>query len=468
MARGHLDGVMHQLRRLVGAEPLESGSDGQLLARFVAEHDEAAFAALTRRYGPLVLGVCRRVLHDPHAVDDAFQATFLVLARKAASIAKQDSLGSWLHGVAYRIAVRARVGASRRRVVETLEADMAHADPSTVDVGPESAAEIQELSRILDEELQRLPEKHRGPLVRCYLMGQTNEEAARELHCPPGSMSWRLAQARECLRQRLTRRGATLSAATLATALSAQAAPAAVPAALLAAALRTGTTPGAVSAAATELADAILPTLGVSKIKMGAAGLVFGLAVVGIGVLVHGLSSGSGAAHVAVVDPAADLAGAQPRPDPGAADFKLPDDPQAVLVAVGPDTHVGWDFQLRRDGSMASRARPGMGGPAKTTDMPAKEVQELMQWIVQEMRFFDMKEEHIDHKGLETVLRLAQFKDMTEEMARDRHFPKVLRVQVEGRKHEVTYWGIDGLPETPERQRVKAILARIETLKTKP
>jgi RNA polymerase sigma factor (sigma-70 family) len=169
-----------------------------LVERFVQRQDEEAFAALVRRHGPLVLGVCRRVLHDWDDAQDAFQATFFVLARKAASLAKPEALGNWLYGVAFRTAVKARARAARRREYER-QAGRATANPS-------SELARRDLWEALDEELSRLPEKYRAPLVRCYLEGKTNEEAARELGCPPGSMSGRLARGRELLRERLTSR----------------------------------------------------------------------------------------------------------------------------------------------------------------------------------------------------------------------------------------------------------------------
>jgi RNA polymerase sigma-70 factor (ECF subfamily) len=176
-----------------------------LLEWFVAGQDEEAFAALVRRYGPLVQGVCRRVLHDWDDAQDAFQATFLVLARKAASLAKPEALGNWLYGVAYRTAVKAKARAARRRETERQAASLPRPDPSL-------DRARHELREVLDEELSRLPEKYRAPLVLCYLEGKTNQEAARQLGCPAGSMSGRLARGRELLGERLAAREKGLAA----------------------------------------------------------------------------------------------------------------------------------------------------------------------------------------------------------------------------------------------------------------
>ena len=186
------------------AEP----SDGQLLQRFTAEHDQTAFAAVVARHGPMVLGVCRRILKDWHDAADAFQATFLVLVRKAGSLSRPELLGNWLYGVACRTAVRAKARAARRRAHERGVAAMAIPAPTTEGEGPDFREE-------LDEELNSLPEKYRTPLVLCYLQGRSNAEAARLLGCPAGSMSWRLAKAREALRQRLVRRNPACTAAPL-------------------------------------------------------------------------------------------------------------------------------------------------------------------------------------------------------------------------------------------------------------
>ena len=178
-------------------------TDGQLLARFVATRDEPAFAALVRRHGPMVLGVCRRLLPRGPDAEDAFQATFLVLFRRARALDRGGSVANWLYTVAYHVALRARADAARRRQCE-------RAVPRR-DEAP--AADVwSDLRPVLDEELTRLPDKYRAPVVLCYLEGKTNEEAGRLLGCPVGTVKGRLSRARDLLRARLARRGVTLSA----------------------------------------------------------------------------------------------------------------------------------------------------------------------------------------------------------------------------------------------------------------
>src|SRR5262249_30053195 len=150
------------LRTVVAGPDEEAPTDARLLERFVRQHDGEAFADLVRRHGPMVLGVCRRVLDDAHEAEDVFQATFLVLARKADAIRQGESLGSWLYGVAYRTALRARAEAARRRALAWEADDMPPSDPA-------AEAAWRELRPLLDAELQRLPEKYRAPVVLCYL-----------------------------------------------------------------------------------------------------------------------------------------------------------------------------------------------------------------------------------------------------------------------------------------------------------
>lgn len=185
-----------------------SPPDGQLLQRYVATHDQSAFATLVERYGPLVLGVCVRVLQNSHDAEDAFQATFLVLARRAATLDGRGSLGNWLYAVAYRTAIKARQSAARRRARELQVLNM-----STVLSSEEE--EWSDLRPLLDEELNQLPVKYRAPLVLCYLEGKTQEQAARELGWPTGSMSRRMNRARDLLQERLARRGLALSTGLL-------------------------------------------------------------------------------------------------------------------------------------------------------------------------------------------------------------------------------------------------------------
>jgi RNA polymerase sigma factor (sigma-70 family) len=259
MSEGPRPTLLAYLRRLGGAATL-GGSDAELLQRFAVQRDEAAFVALLRRHGPLVWSVCRRVLADEHAAEDAFQATFLVLVRKARSVSKQASIRSWLYGVALRVALRARQqdNLRHRRESETPSRASGDADKETMwlDMGP-----------ILDEEIQRLPEKYRLPIILCYLEGQTNDEAAKILRCPRGTIATRLARARERLRSRLLRRGVSLSAATLAALLSDNAMSAAIPPLLIGQTAKVVLS-GAVSASITTLTEGVLHAMFLSKLKM--------------------------------------------------------------------------------------------------------------------------------------------------------------------------------------------------------
>jgi RNA polymerase sigma factor (sigma-70 family) len=286
MATGQISLVLGHLRRLIGPRAVPDQTDVQLLDRFLHLHEEAAFEDLVKRHGPLVLGLCRRVLGDPHDAEDAFQATFLVLARKAGSIRKQQSLGSWLYGVAYRVARKARAGVARRRVWEkpagvqtSGDGPAAAAEPEHVSASqpdPVAQAMSQEMRAVVDEELQKLPCAYRESLIRCYLQGQTNEEAARALGWPAGSMSRHLTRARELLRERLVRRGIALPTGLTAALITGQLAAASVPAALAKtstrAALAFAGNPvrlaGVVSPHAAGIAQTILRAMFMTKLKI--------------------------------------------------------------------------------------------------------------------------------------------------------------------------------------------------------
>jgi RNA polymerase sigma factor (sigma-70 family) len=226
MADVPLRTVIRRLATLVSARQLGGLSDAALLQRFVAQHDEAAFEVLVWRHGVMVLGVCERVLRHGADAEDAFQASFLALAREATSIGKGEAVAGWLYRVAYRIALKGKAGAARRKQHESRF-------PGTTARAPSDDLVWQDLRPILDEEVNRLPDKYRHPFVLCYLEGKSNTEAARQLGCPPGTIATRLAWARERLRSRLTRRGVELSLASLAAALAAEAARAAPPALLV-------------------------------------------------------------------------------------------------------------------------------------------------------------------------------------------------------------------------------------------
>jgi RNA polymerase sigma factor (sigma-70 family) len=256
-------------------------TDGQLLARFVAARDEAAFAALVRRHGPMVLSVCRRVLRHEQDAEDAFQAAFLVLARKAGSVVKRESLSCWLYQVAYHTALEARAAGARRRARETPMPDAPHPE-----VAP---AEADDWRPLLDRELGRLPEKYRAAVVLCDLEGQSRREAARVLGVPEGTVSSRLATAHKRLARQLARYGLA-PAGGVAAALSAGRASAQVPAALVwstarAAALVAAGHLAAAPGPAVVLMRGVFQTMFLTKLKLTAAVAVVVAALVAGGLV---------------------------------------------------------------------------------------------------------------------------------------------------------------------------------------
>jgi RNA polymerase sigma factor (sigma-70 family) len=212
MAPVRLATVLRHIHHLAGTPPERDLPDAQLLQRFLAGRDEAAFRALVDRHGRTVLGVCRSVLRHEQDAEDAFQATFLILARNAASIRRGAALASWLYGVAYRVASNSRRQTQRRQQRERRARTMARAEPH-LDTA------LRELQEVVTQEVQRLPEKYRGPFVLCCLEGKSKSEAAAQLGWKEGTVSGRLAEARQRLRQRLARQGVALSAALCVSAL---------------------------------------------------------------------------------------------------------------------------------------------------------------------------------------------------------------------------------------------------------
>jgi RNA polymerase sigma factor (sigma-70 family) len=273
MTNAHVNPLSREIRQLIGAGSRDDVPDGQLLDRFTATRDEAAFELLIRRYGRLVFGVCRRVLADPHAAEDAFQATFLVLVHKAGSLDRGRPVGDWLYTVAVRLARRARANAARRRGHEAAAA--------TARAAAVNESWDGDVARTLHEELNRLPDKFRVPLVLSYLEGRNYQQIARQIGCPVGTVGWRLAQARDALRDRLAGRGVVCPAAGVAALLAANVAPAAVPAPLVHAttqaalwfAAGAAAGPAAASARAVELAHGALGSM-TAKLKVAAAAVL--------------------------------------------------------------------------------------------------------------------------------------------------------------------------------------------------
>jgi RNA polymerase sigma factor (sigma-70 family) len=258
--------VLGNLHRLFHQGTVAGLAEGKLLEQFIADRDEAAFAALVARHGPMVLGVCRRILCDETDVEDAFQATFLILVRRAAAIRDSELLAGWLHGVAHRVAVRARAQSARRRRYEPGGIDL-HDLPAR-----EPATYESDLRSMIDEELAGLPGPLRLPVVLCYLEGLTHDEAARKLHWPVGTVRSRMARARSILRRRLARRGISADGGALTVALARPPIGAALgdstARASMAFSTKNAATATAVSATAAALAQGALHTMTISKLML--------------------------------------------------------------------------------------------------------------------------------------------------------------------------------------------------------
>jgi RNA polymerase sigma factor (sigma-70 family) len=267
MATNATDRVFDQLRRLVLPREGAGATDAKLLGRFIENRDESAFEALLRRHGPMVWGVCRRILANRQDAEDAFQATFLVLVRKATSVRPREMVGNWLYGVAQQTAVRARALNAKRRGREKQVNPMP--DPPA-----DFAPPRHDWQDLLDRELSRLPDKYRAAIVLCDLEGKTRTEAARQLGWPEGSVSGRLARGRAMLAERLAKYGPPLSVAALAAELAKNAASASPPAAVTASTLQAASAlvvgqaaSGLVSADVVVLVEGVTKAMLLTKLK---------------------------------------------------------------------------------------------------------------------------------------------------------------------------------------------------------
>jgi RNA polymerase sigma factor (sigma-70 family) len=279
MATNQLRRVIHSLRTASLPHEEAGRTDGQLLESYILSREETAFTALVHRHGPMVWGVCRRVLRGHQDAEDAFQATFLVLVRKATSVRPRDMLANWLYGVAQRTALKARASAARLRARE-----------KQVPAMPEPALEQKlwdDLQPRLDQELGRLPDKYRAVIVLCDLEGKTRKEAARHFRLPEGTVASRLATARTMLARRLARSGLAVSGGALGALLSQTAALAGPPASVVSGAIKAAcffaagqvAAPGVVSVKAALLAEGVLRTMLLSKLKIATVVLVIVAAV---------------------------------------------------------------------------------------------------------------------------------------------------------------------------------------------
>ncbi|HTU93465.1 MAG TPA: sigma-70 family RNA polymerase sigma factor [Gemmataceae bacterium] len=362
MASPQTSTILHYLRQTVLRHDGAGLSDGQLLRSFLYRGDEAAFEALVRRHGPMVRGVCRRVLRNLDDADDAFQAVFLVLLRKASTLATREILGDWLHGVAYRTALKARSAAARRRMKEkqALRSEAIYDEEDRSEWLP-----------LLDEEVGRLPQKYRLPVVLCDLEGRTRKEAAQQLGWPEGTLSGRLSRARAMLARRLTRRGVTLSVAALAMGLSGEAS-AHLPFSLISSVCKSamefaaGSATGSIPVHIAALTEGVVKAMFLSKLKNAVA--LATIAVV--------LTAGAGTWRYAAVAGQAEKQ-AEEKPVPAARNVRpaaVPKPPMSVPKdeAVKIDLRKGRRFQIdlrierEKDGQRTLVVSPRLLAPEGT------------------------------------------------------------------------------------------------------
>jgi len=345
MATGPEKLLVQQIQQLVRKGNLDGLTDGELLREFVTRNDTAALERLITSLSPMVWGVSRRLVRDGHDAEDVFQTTFLVLIRKARTIVKHQAVGSWVYQVAYHAATKARARAARRRAQETRLTEMSGAEPS-----PES--DLAEVSAVLDREINQLSEKLRQVITLCCMQGKSNEQAARELSCPAGTVAVRLSRAREQLWARLARCGFTLSAAHLASVLAPEVLAAVVPTPLLratACAAVDGTAGAGFSSSVQALGDEVARHFVVRKLKLGAVCLAGLMTVAGSGWFVY--------QGRAVRSDTADSLAAAPSP------MKLPTatSPLREIVLSGPE--VGQSLRGRVLPALHLNG-PGKGGAA--------------------------------------------------------------------------------------------------------
>jgi RNA polymerase sigma factor (sigma-70 family) len=266
MATNRTAQVIEHLRKAALLQEAGGLTDGQLLGCFIDHRDEAAFAAILKRHGPMVWGVCRRLLPH-HDAEDAFQATFLVLVRKAASVLPREMVANWLYGVAHRVALHSRRTTARRRSRERQVTPMP--EPGVAEQEP-----WHDLLPLLDQELARLPDKYRVAIVLCDLEGKTRKEAARQLGCPEGTLAARLARGRVLLAKGLARQGFVVSGGAVAAVLSQSAASASVPPFVVSSTIKAasvfaaGQAAGVVPARVAALAKGALKAMLLSKLRV--------------------------------------------------------------------------------------------------------------------------------------------------------------------------------------------------------
>jgi RNA polymerase sigma factor (sigma-70 family) len=468
------DNLSSLLRRTLCAGARDGVPDEELLGQFVAQRDEAAFAALLRRHGPLVWGVCQRLLAHRQDAEDAFQTTFLVLARKAAAVGRRQLLANWLFGVARRAALNVRAGRSRRARQEQSRSDLP-------DVPAPGEMPWDDGRAVLDEELARLPEKYRLPLLLCGLEGRTHAEAGQWLGWPTGTVAGRLSRGRALLRARLLRRGVAAPAAASAAALAPDTAPAAVPPPLVAASVHGAaalvtagpSTAAGVSPAVAALLRGVLRKMFLSRLLTTTA-LIAALttALGGAGLLWQRAPSATSAFAPAGVAPgqfhlaaAAPSLAPPPAPKPaGKPALRLPADPKAVVfrmeraVEGAPGPRVV--LTIHADGRVVTEVpdglsslsaqeltgyakdragAPGAGrGPlpqkkAIQGKISARELEDLLRFAVRDQEFFDF-----DEAAVRAAIRERYQSDGGVEDDSDATTTR-FRVRTAGGSHEVSW-----------------------------
>jgi RNA polymerase sigma factor (sigma-70 family) len=281
--------VVEHLRKTMLRQDEASLSDSQLLDLYLEERDDAAFAALVRRHGPMVWGVCQRIIGHTNDAEDAFQAAFLILVRKAAAIKPREAVGNWLYGVAYHASLKARTAARRVRAKEKQVTSMPEPAQDRRD-------EREELQKLLDQELNALPDKYRLPVVLCDLEGRPRKEVAAQLKIPEGTLSSRLATAHQMLAKRLARHGLAVSGASLTGLLAQTAASAGVPAAVISSTIQTatlvaasnGAVVGVASTKVAALTEGVMKAMLLSKLKIATAAVLLLSLIAGAGVFIGG------------------------------------------------------------------------------------------------------------------------------------------------------------------------------------
>jgi len=400
--------IIRHLRRTVLLQEGAGLSDGQLLAAFISRKDETAFEALVRRHGPMVLSVCRRVLRNAHDADDAFQATFLVLVRKAGSIGVPELLANWLYGVAYNTARKARAASSKRRQREK---------PMTAIPEPPMTepALWHDLQSLLDQELSRLPQKYRVPIILCHLEGKSIKDAARQLNWPQGTLAGRLARAREMLAKRLARHGQAILGGALAAALLQNVSSASVPSALVSATVKAASTLAAgqaaaqavISARVAALTEGVLKSMFMTKLRTVTMVLLISALVGGAG-----LFCGTQAAEQGKEAPTA--SGPETATEPALADREAEPAPAELsgknLLSSGP---MPWQALVSLEkGTLAVRTLSVhyepitvQAGGKTATSFQKAEILRTMHYDTEMVKVYDVKGKSISTKNLPELLK---------------------------------------------------------------